>query len=68
MDYCDVLSAVWTLILTAPIHCRASKSVFLVMQTSKESYILANIMGMFSEHSETSSNVLKMLDGHTTKT
>ncbi len=22
--YCDVLSAVWTLILTAPIHCRAS--------------------------------------------
>ncbi len=25
MDYyCDVLSAVWTLILTAPIHCRAS--------------------------------------------
>ncbi len=24
LDYCDVLSAVWTLILTAPIHCRAS--------------------------------------------
>ncbi len=24
VDYCDVLSAVWTLILTAPIHCRAS--------------------------------------------
>ncbi len=22
--YCDVLSAVWTLILTAPIHCRGS--------------------------------------------
>ncbi len=24
VDYCDVLSAVWTLILTAPIHCRDS--------------------------------------------
>ncbi len=24
VGYCDVLSAVWTLILTAPIHCRAS--------------------------------------------
>ncbi len=25
VDYCDVfLSAVWTLILTAPIHCRGS--------------------------------------------
>ncbi len=24
VDYCDVLSAVWALILTAPIHCRAS--------------------------------------------
>ncbi len=24
VDYCDVLSAIWTLILTAPIHCRAS--------------------------------------------
>ncbi len=24
VDYCDVLSDVWTLILTAPIHCRAS--------------------------------------------
>ncbi len=24
VDYCDVLSAVWTLILTAPIHCRRS--------------------------------------------
>jgi len=24
VDYCDVLSAVWTLILTAPIHYRAS--------------------------------------------
>jgi len=24
VDDCDVLSAVWTLILTAPIHCRAS--------------------------------------------
>ncbi len=24
VDYCDVLSAVWTLILTAPIHCRWS--------------------------------------------
>ncbi len=24
LDYCDVLSAVWTLILTAPIHCRGS--------------------------------------------
>ncbi len=24
MDYHDVLSAVWTLILTAPIHCRGS--------------------------------------------
>ncbi len=24
MDYCDVLSAVWTLILTAPIYCRGS--------------------------------------------
>ncbi len=22
VDYCDVLSAVWTLILTAPIYCR----------------------------------------------
>ncbi len=22
VDYCDILSAVWTLILTAPIHCR----------------------------------------------
>ncbi len=22
LDYCDVLSDVWTLILTAPIHCR----------------------------------------------
>ncbi len=24
VDYCDVLSAVWTLLLTAPIHCRGS--------------------------------------------
>ncbi len=24
MDYHDVVSAVWTLILTAPIHCRGS--------------------------------------------
>ncbi len=24
VDYCDVLSAVWTLILMAPIHCRGS--------------------------------------------
>ncbi len=24
VDYCDVLPDVWTLILTAPIHCRAS--------------------------------------------
>ncbi len=24
VDYCDVLSAVWPLILTAPIHCRGS--------------------------------------------
>ncbi len=24
VNYCDVLSAVWTLILTAPIHCRGS--------------------------------------------
>ncbi len=24
VDYCDVLSAVWTLILTAPIYCRGS--------------------------------------------
>ncbi len=24
VDYSDVLSAVWTLILTAPIHCRGS--------------------------------------------
>ncbi len=24
VDYCDVLSAVWTLILTAPIHRRVS--------------------------------------------
>ncbi len=24
VDYCDVLSAVWTFILTAPIHCRGS--------------------------------------------
>ncbi len=26
VDYCDVLSAGWTLILTAPIHCRGSIS------------------------------------------
>jgi len=24
VDYCDVLSVLWTLILTAPIHCRGS--------------------------------------------
>ncbi len=24
LDYCEVLAAVWTLILTAPIHCRGS--------------------------------------------
>ncbi len=24
VDYCDVFISVWTLILTAPIHCRAS--------------------------------------------
>ncbi len=43
VDYCDVLSAVWTLILTAPIHCRGSicehlwsifsKSVLMKKQT-----------------------------------
>ncbi len=24
VDYCDIFSALWTLILTAPIHCRGS--------------------------------------------
>ncbi len=40
VDYCDVLSVVWTLIVTAPIHCRArdgmlhfSKSVLMEKQT-----------------------------------
>ncbi len=39
-DYCDVLSAVWTLIVTAPIRCRGSivmlnftKSVLMKKQT-----------------------------------
>ncbi len=26
VDYCDVLSAIWTLILTAPIYCKGSIS------------------------------------------
>ncbi len=30
MDYCDVLSAVWSLILTAPIHCRGSIGVAIL--------------------------------------
>ncbi len=32
MDYCDVLSAVWSLILTAPVHCRGSGRASDVMQ------------------------------------
>ncbi len=27
MDYCDILSSIWTLILTAPIHCRLEDPV-----------------------------------------
>ncbi len=39
MDYCDVLSAVWTLILTAPIHCRAS-----ISEQVMQCYISPNLM------------------------
>ncbi len=39
VDYCDILSAVWTLILTAPIHCRGSTAE-QVMQC----YISPNLM------------------------
>ncbi len=35
MDYCHVLKAVWTLILTAPIHCRGS--------TGEQRYISPNL-------------------------
>ncbi len=37
--YCDVLSAVWTLILTAPIHCRAS-----IAETLMQRHISPNLM------------------------
>ncbi len=39
VDYCDVLSAVWTLILTAPIHCRAS-----IAEQASQCYISPNLM------------------------
>ncbi len=43
MDYLCIivmlLSAVWTLILTAPIHCRAS-----IAETVMECYISTNLM------------------------
>ncbi len=39
VDYCDVLSAVWTLILTAPIHCRAS-----IDEKVMQCYISPNLM------------------------
>uniref|UniRef100_A0A9J7YGA6 WH1 domain-containing protein n=1 Tax=Cyprinus carpio carpio TaxID=630221 RepID=A0A9J7YGA6_CYPCA len=39
VGYCDVLSAVWTLILTAPIHCRASTD-----ETLMQCYISPNLM------------------------
>ncbi len=39
VDYCDVLSAVWTLILTAPIHCRAS-----IAETLMQRHISTNLM------------------------
>ncbi len=39
LDYCDVLSAVWTLILTAPSHCRAS-----IGEQVMQCYISPNLM------------------------
>ncbi len=36
VDYCDVLSAVWTLILTAPIHCRASDVMLHFSKSDEE--------------------------------
>ncbi len=41
VDYCEVLSAVWTLILTAPIHCRAS-----ISEQVMQCYISANLKVM----------------------
>ncbi len=38
MDYCDVFT-VWTLVLTAPIHCRAS-----IAETLVQWYISPNLM------------------------
>ncbi len=39
MDYCVFLSAVWTLILTAPIHCRGS-----IAEQVMQCYISPNLM------------------------
>ncbi len=52
VDYCDVLSAVWTLVLTAPIHCRRScNAAFLQICSNEETHSSTCIAsGCFSFH------------------
>ncbi len=40
LDYCDILSAVCTLILTAPIHCRVNWWESDVMQNFSKSILM----------------------------
>ncbi len=40
LHYCDVLSAVWTLILTAPIRCNGSISEHYVMLNFSKSVLM----------------------------
>ncbi len=68
VDYCDVLSAVWTLILTAPIHCRASDVMLHFSKSDEETnYILdlVNLQQMFIFGSTIS--LTKMNTIHTTR-